>query len=349
MKKVLILQNKILHYRKPFYNKLAEKYDVTVLHSGKESVEISDQYKEVITPVKSISKFKIQKGVIKAVRSREYDVVIAMMDVFWLNNVVSSFIYPNNVVFAWWGIIASKNALGNKIRGCFLRKLPALFYTNAGRLQMEKEGFQSPNYTYCNNTFHIENRIPCYLNKEKNSFLFVGSLDPRKKTDALIKAFAKAVPEIPEHIHLNIIGDGTDYEKAKELIDELGVKNRIKLVGRINKTELLQTYYQKAICSVSYGQAGLGVLQSLGYGVPFITNENAISGGEISNVIHNKTGVLCKETVTDLTQYILKYANDIEAAKTLGLNAFNHYSEHCTIQHMAGKFEELIEKHHSFP
>ena len=100
MKKVLILQNKILHYRKPFYNKLAEKYDVTVLHSGKESVEISDQYQEVITPVKSISKFKIQKGVIKAVRSREYDVVIAMMDVFWLNNVDCSFIYWDLIFMA---------------------------------------------------------------------------------------------------------------------------------------------------------------------------------------------------------------------------------------------------------
>ena len=85
MKKVLILQNKILHYRKPFYNKLAEKYDITVLHSGNVSVENEDQYKEIITPVKSITKFKFQKGVLKAIKPKEYDVVIAMMDIFWVN------------------------------------------------------------------------------------------------------------------------------------------------------------------------------------------------------------------------------------------------------------------------
>ncbi len=51
MKKVLILQNKILHYRKPFYNKLAEKHNVTVLHSGKKSRGIEDKYEEIITPI----------------------------------------------------------------------------------------------------------------------------------------------------------------------------------------------------------------------------------------------------------------------------------------------------------
>jgi glycosyltransferase involved in cell wall biosynthesis len=343
MKKVLILQNKILHYRKPFYNKLAEKYDITVLHSGNVSVENEDQYKEIITPVKSITKFKFQKGVLKAIKPKEYDVVIAMMDIFWVNNIIASFVYPKSTVFAWWGIIASKNSFGNKIRGLFLRNLPTIFYTDAGRLQMQKEGFQSPKYTYCNNTFHIKNRIPCHLSDEKDSFLFVGSLEPRKKIDVLIKAFATAIPEIPEHIQLNIIGDGESFEKAQKLIKELKIKNRVHLIGRITKTELLQTYYQKAIFSVSFGQAGLGVLQSLGYGVPFLTNKNAIRGGEISNIIQNETGVLCEETELDLTKYIAKYSNDIKAATALGLNAFNHYTENCTIHQMSRKFEEVID------
>ena len=38
MKRILILQNTILHYRKPLYNKLAEQYDVTVLHSEEKKV-----------------------------------------------------------------------------------------------------------------------------------------------------------------------------------------------------------------------------------------------------------------------------------------------------------------------
>lgn len=341
MKKVLILQNKILHYRKPFYNKLAEKHNVTVLHSGKESVEDTDQYYEIITPVKSIFKFKFQKGVFKAVKSKEYDVVIAMMDVFWVNNIICSFIYPKSTLFVWWGIIASKNSIGNKVRGLFLRKLPTVFYTKAGILQMKKEGFESPNYTYCNNTFYIKNRVLCHLNEEKNSFLFVGSLDPRKQVDVLVQSFAKIMPEIPKQINLNIIGDGADYEKINALIDELGVKSRVNLIGRIDKTELLQSYYQKAICSVAYGQAGLAVLQSLGYGVPFITHKNAISGGEITNLIHNETGILC-ENEEDLQKVIIQFSNDIPISKKLGENAFKHYSNHCTISHMANKFSNVI-------
>ena len=46
MKKVLILQNYVPHYRKPVYNELGMKYDVTILHSGNKSVTENDCYKE---------------------------------------------------------------------------------------------------------------------------------------------------------------------------------------------------------------------------------------------------------------------------------------------------------------
>lgn len=344
MKKVLILQNKILHYRKPFYNKLSEKYDVTVLHSGNQSALPEDSYKELIKPTKQVSKFVFQKDVLKEVKSGKYEVVISMMDIFWVYNVISSFVYPKNVTFIWWGIIAGKNKFGNLIRGLFLRKKPTIFYTESGLNDLASLGFKSNNYSFCNNTFHIEERIPSHLNEIKDSFLFVGSLDSRKRIDVLIKAFAKAIPNIPNNIKLNIVGDGADYEKAKTIIGELNIQNNVNLIGRITDTSLLQEYYKKAIFSVSFGQAGLGVLQSLGYGVPFLTNKNAISGGEMSNIIRGETGVLCEESEFDLTKYLIKYGNDIGASKTLGLNAFNHYSNSCTIKHMSGKFEELIER-----
>ena len=41
---------------------------------------------------------------------------------------------------------------------------------------------------------------------------------------------------------------------------------------------------------MSYSQAGLSVLQSLGNATPYITTSKAISGGEINNIIEGETG-----------------------------------------------------------
>lgn len=343
MKKILILQNTIFHYRKPFYNKLAEKYDVTVLHSGKASLTEVDFYKEIIVPVKNLYKFKFQKGVFKEVKKPEYEVVIAMMDIFWIKNVISSFIYPKKTKFVWWGIIAGKSSLGNKLRGTFLRRKPTIFYAKSGLEELASLGFKNNNYTFCNNTFHIENRIECYKETAKDSILFVGSLDRRKRIDVLIKAFNQSLAKIPQNINLKIIGDGEDYNLASDLIKSLNISNRVQLEGRITETKELENYYRKAICSVSYGQAGLGVLQSLGYGVPFITSKNAISGGEISNILHEVNGILCEPSQNSLEDFIVKLSNDLNWSKSLGKNAFEHYSQKSTIEHMASKFSKVIE------
>ena len=64
MKKVIILQNYVPHYRKPIYNELGLKYDVTILHSGNPSIIDNDSYKEIIVKSQKIWKFHLQCGVI---------------------------------------------------------------------------------------------------------------------------------------------------------------------------------------------------------------------------------------------------------------------------------------------
>ncbi len=342
MKKVLILQNNILHYRKPLYNKLAKSNDITVLHSGNPSVQKEDKYCEIIMPLCKVLKLKFQKGVLKEVNSGKYDVVIAMMDIQWVANVLASFVHKKTTKFAWWGIIASKNNFANRLRGLLLRKKPTIFYTKEGLLKMKKLGFSSPNYTFCNNTFHIENRIPCYLETDKNSFLFVGSLDKRKMLDVVIIAFAKAIPQIPDSITLIIIGEGEELSHLKRLREELKISNRVEFHGKITDTKELSKFYKKALFSVSFGQAGLGVLQSMGYGVPFITCKNAISGGELNNIKDQENGILCENSSESLTQNIIEYGNDFDKCKQLGENAFEHYSNKCTIDQMANKFSKVI-------
>lgn len=256
---------------------MAEKYDITVLHSGHKSVEDCDLYKEKIVRLKSVFGLKFQFGVVQEVKKGDYHAVVAMLDIRWLNNLLASYVFPKNVKFIWWGIMISGNGIGNKLRALILRRgLPAIFYTKQGIKDMQKYGVKGNQLTYCNNTIHIENRVKCYEFEDKSSILFVGSLDTRKRIDTLISAFHTILDKIGSKITIDIIGDGSEKESIIKQIKDLNLTNRVFLHGQINNTDNLVKYYKNAICSVSYGQAGLAVLQSMGYGVPFITKENAI-------------------------------------------------------------------------
>ena len=51
-KRLLLLQDRLPPFRKPVYNGLAEYYDITVIHSGEPRTTASDQFREVVHPVR---------------------------------------------------------------------------------------------------------------------------------------------------------------------------------------------------------------------------------------------------------------------------------------------------------
>ena len=68
-------------------------------------------------------------------------------------------------------------------------------------------------------------------------------------------------------------------------------------------------FYKFAYCSISYGQAGLSVLQAFAFGVPFLTTENAISGGEKHNIENGKNGFLVKGK-KNFKKILIKFLTD---------------------------------------
>ena len=106
MKKILIIQNEILHYRKALYNELSNYYNITVLHSGDKSLTKEDSYKEVLSSKTKFLSFEIQHRLFSEVR-KDYDVVIAMFDLHWLKSFLIPSIVNKNTDFIWWGTMAN--------------------------------------------------------------------------------------------------------------------------------------------------------------------------------------------------------------------------------------------------
>lgn len=343
-KKLLIGYNYILHYRIPLFNQLSVKYDVTVVHSGKKMASPNDSFKELIVPLYKFGPLRIQPRFLKEVYNSKYDIIIALFDVAWITTVISIFAHNKKAKFILWGAWITKSRLANYVRVLTAKKVDAnIFYTQQARQDFLDRNLNPTKLFVANNTFDVDEQVHSYSNSIKNRILFVGSLDERKQNEVLIHAFKNIIFKIPYNISLTFVGEGTQDSLLKNLVKELELSSRVEFIGKIDKNKFLKVYYEQAIVSVSFGQSGLSVLQSFGYGVPFLTKSNSISGGEKSNIKHGFNGIFCDDKIESLEENLLKLCLNIPLARKLGKNAYNYYKEYCTMANMTQGFLDAIE------
>jgi glycosyltransferase involved in cell wall biosynthesis len=105
-------------------------------------------------------------------------------------------------------------------------------------------------------------------------FLFVGTLEPRKNLPRLLGAFAQVV-KTNDAISLVLVGgEGWGQQGLVEIIDELGLVDRVKLTARVSEQELAGFYANaRALVMPSlYEGFGLPLLEAMGHGVPVISS-----------------------------------------------------------------------------
>lgn len=341
----MFLQNKLLHYRKPFYNQLSKYYTVSVLHSGCASANSNDLYQEIIVPCRKLGGFYWQNQVFKEALQQKYDYVVIMADIRWTKNILLAFIFRiKKRCFLWWGLDFGQNKIINSLKVFLMSgKQPIVLYNDKVKEVCVNRGFNEKRLFVANNTFHVEIRERCYLNKRKDVVLFVGSFDARKQNLILIEAFSEVLSEIESSINLVFIGGGQEEQLLKAHVKKLGLTGRVEFIGSVNDTNQLVEYYKRALVSVSFGQAGLSVLQALAYGVPFLTKKNAITGGEKNNIKHGVNGILCEDSLCSLKTSILDFCKNKMLTREMGKAAYDYYTEYCTMRNMVGGMLEAFE------
>ena len=344
MKKLLILQNLILPYRKPVYNGLARNYDVTVLHSGTPTVEPEDTYKEILVPVRRLGPFFIQNGIFREISSGKYDVIIAMFDLRWpayILPVLKSRRRYGRWIF--WGHGYGRMRAGNYIRDWLMKKVDAiLLYGRETIGEMIRRGVQADKIFVADNTIHVPNHRDC-SGHTKSSLLFVGRLQERKKIDLLIEAVARIREKIPENVCLEIVGDGEIRNFLHEKVRELNLKEKVVFHGRVDQHDLLMEFFSRAYAYVSPGYVGLGVLHSFAYGVPVLTHDKSeIHAPEFENLKHRHNAIIYGSD-KELEDAMIEICNSPSLTTTFGRNAYNLYSKERTLETMLDGFKKAIE------
>jgi glycosyltransferase involved in cell wall biosynthesis len=345
-KKVLFCYVQFHHYRVPIWKELTEKYDVTVLHGSKVQTDGRSGFREISSPPIKVWRFFFQPKLLREVRTGNYDAIIFLFDLAWLSHFLGFFLCPRHTRRITWGFWETKTELANKVRLAIARSADGnLFYASGAARYFLRCGLDEKKIWIARNTVNVE-PAERDLAFSRDSLLFLGSFNPRKENDVLIAAFDEACAYIPSEIKLVLVGDGPAKASAQAQAAQTANSSRIEFYPGTHDDEMIRAFYARALASISFGQAGLSVLQSFGHGVPFITKEGAISGGESENIVSGSTGLISAPTQKGLREVLIALCNDPEKVEILGQRALEYYKKSCSAQAMAAGFAEAIENIH---
>lgn len=340
--KVLIIQEELKNYRDPIYSLISEKVDLTVGYTVSSDITKSS-YSIIQLPYKKFGSIIWHKGIRKIIN--QYDVVVFVPH-FRMIRVATLPFFPRKPKLVTWslGVHASYKRLYDLSQGPdwedrlfeFIQDHAdaCVFYMPEPIAYWKKyKGIDDRKYFVAHNTVAIAPFDDSEL-KDRNIILFVGTLYKEKGVGELIECYAKAKTQVGILPPLIIIGKGPEKEVIEERVNELGLTNDVELTGAIYDEDVLKDYFLKSVICISPKQAGLSVLKSLGYGVPFVTRTNAISGGEKTNINNGKTGFFY-DSEEELIDIIAKTATEPEKYAAMSDAARRYYKEEASPEGMA--------------
>ena len=126
-------------------------------------------------------------------------------------------------------------------------------------------------------------------NTERFIFLHIANLIPLKQQSLLIEAFHEAF-NTDENVQLEFAGEGESFSHLQQMINYLGEKGRIHLLGRLSKEAIFEKLNNvQVVCLPSeYETFGVSLLEAILRGVPVIASR---CGGP-DDIISEENGIL---------------------------------------------------------
>ncbi|MEQ1823363.1 MAG: glycosyltransferase [Fimbriimonadaceae bacterium] len=154
---------------------------------------------------------------------------------------------------------------------------------------------------------------------EHRVLLYVGRLAPEKNLDTLLRASAIAMGH-DSSLRLLMVGDGPFREDCLSLVRALGIGDKVKLVGFVQREDVNQ-YYALAdlfvFSSISETQ-GLVVQEAMSYGLPAIA---VVGGGASAGIESGLNGFIVKNEALEFSDAIMKVLEDDRLYAELSLGA----------------------------
>ena len=170
------------------------------------------------------------------------------------------------------------------------------------------------------------------------ALISVGRLTWQKDFPCLLRALALARREVFD-LELWILGEGAERGLLEGLIDELGIRQSVKLLGMSdNVGHWLNRADVFVLASVSEGLP-ISLLEAMSAGIPAIVTD---AGGMPEVVNASGGGLVVPQSQPDaLAKAIVSLARTRERLPAMGRAAQEHYLRHFTLERMAEQYMEV--------
>lgn len=339
--KLLILQNELSAYNVPVYNVISEHYDLTVGFYQKDKSKGECLFKKKLFETSGIRSLVFIKGFSQFAST--FDVVCIIPDMHIISYCLLPFLPRKNKVVNWSiGFRVSyvhpyttdrKHVFADKVFQSILSHCDAsIFYMekskefwNGTSLDMNRV-FVAPNTTEV---------VPIvFVPENKKNLLFVGTLYKGKGLDKLLASVKEVVNNGYKDVKLTIVGDGDCRKELEDFVANNGLKSNVSFTGAIFDEKELAKHFTEALLCISPTQGGLSCPKSMGYGVPFVTRKDAITGGEVYHISPGVNGIMYDKD-EELTSIIEDTCKNPQKYIDMGMAAKDYYDNHATIKHMA--------------
>lgn len=192
---------------------------------------------------------------------------------------------------------------------------------------------------------HIKNFLPEGTVYEEGTrgkyFLYFGRLSREKGIHTLIKAFSNA--NVEEKLY--IVGSGPEEERIRMTVKELGMEDKILLLGFKRGSEL-QEIVANALCvclpSEWYENGPYSILEAQALGRPAIVSDH---GGLPELVEDGRTGFISEAgNVADLTEKIREMSHTEMDSAYISKMAAHDYSANLYAEHIIEIYEKILFK-----
>ena len=333
MKKVLIIQQIIPHYRIDFFNLLRaelakENIELSLIYGNssttyKSGVELNvlDWGKVVENKIIRIGAAQLSwQPLLKYVKEQDL-VIVEKSNKLLLNYFLITTRKFRRFKLGFWGhgrnLQSNSNSWSNKFARLFLKKCDWWFaYTNSVKEYLIKNKFPTNKITIVQNAIDTKSLQQHYLeisNDEihalknqlriqgENVAIFCGGMYANKRIDFLLEACYRIKKSIPD-FHMIFIGAGDD---AYKITKAAGSNKWIHYVGPKKGLDRV-IYFKLSSIQLMPGLVGLGILDSFALQTPIITTNYEYHSPEVDYLINGQNGIITANTLEDYTRKVVE-------------------------------------------
>lgn len=151
-------------------------------------------------------------------------------------------------------------------------------------------------------------------------FSFVGRMQWYKNLELIVKAL-KLVKESGLDFRMLFVGDGTDLDDVKSLVNELGLSDKVIFTGSVRDRERLRVFYSITdlfLFLSTFDTAAIVVKEAAACNCPVLFAKGSDSA---YGVVDGENGWFSEETPEALSEKITEICKDPEKMKAVGLKA----------------------------